>query len=139
MAEYISDIVSADIFKVEPLNKYSKNYDICIDEAKQRQASHDAPILKQVPDISSYEIIYIGTPVYWGDLPEEMVTALSNIDFNGKIIRLFTTHEGSGLGSIPSQLKKICKGAQVLDGLAIRGSSVNTAKNRVEDWIISNG
>ncbi|MBQ8131597.1 MAG: flavodoxin, partial [Bacilli bacterium] len=123
------------LFKVEPANPYAKDYDTCIEEAKQRQANHDAPIVANVPDISSYEVIYIGAPVYWSLLPEEMVTAIENIDFSGKVVRPFTTHEGSGLGSIPSQLKRICKGATVTDGLAIRGASVQTSRNRVEDWV----
>lgn len=57
-------------------------------------------------------------------MPEELVTALKDIDFTGKIIRPFTTHEGSGLGSIPSQIKRVCKGAIVTDGLAVRGTMV---------------
>ena len=92
-------------------------------------------MLKEINDISSYDVIYIGAPVYWGDMPEEMVTALKNIDFSGKIIRPFTTHEGSGLGNIPNKIKEICKGAEVEEGLAIRGSVVNSAKNKVEDWL----
>lgn len=135
IAEYISEITNADIFKVEPKIPYAKDYNTCIDEAKARQASHNAKIITEVPDLTEYEVIYIGAPVYWGDMPEEMVTALKDIDFNGKIIRPFTTHEGSGLGNIPNQIKRICNGAKVLEGLAIRGSSVNTSKNRVEDWI----
>ncbi len=95
-----------------------------------------APIIGEVPDISDYEVIYIGAPVYWGIMPEEMVTAMKNIDFTGKTIRVFTTHEGSGLGSIPSQVKKVCKGSNVLDdSLAIVGSMVNSAKGKVENWI----
>lgn len=68
-------------------------------------------------------------------MPEEMVTALKNIDFTGKTIRPFTTHEGSGLGNIPVQLKKVCNGANVVEGLAIQGSSVNSAHNIVEGWV----
>lgn len=135
IAEYIRDLTGAELFKVEPKNKYASDYDTCIEEAKDRQNTHDAPIVEEVPDLSSYEVIYVGAPVYWGDLPEEMVTALKDIDFTGKIIRPFTTHEGSGLGNIPNELKRVCKGATVTDGLAIRGSSVNSARNRVEDWI----
>lgn len=136
IAEYIRDITGGDLFKVEPLIPYAKDYNTCIEEAKERQANHDAPIKENVPDISSYEVIYIGAPVYWGDMPEEMVTALKDIDFNGKTVRVFTTHEGSGTGSIPNQVRNICASANV-DGnaLAIRGSSVASAKNRVEDWI----
>lgn len=135
IAEYISEITNADRFKVEPKVPYSKDYDTCTQEAKVRQASHDAPIVTEVPDLAEYEIIYIGSPVYWDDMPEEMVTALKDINFSGKVIRPFTTHEGSGLGNIPNQIKRICKGAEVLDGLAVYGSSVKTSKSKVEDWI----
>lgn len=68
-------------------------------------------------------------------MPEEMVTALKDRDFTGKIIRPFVTHEGSGLASIPKEIKEVCKGATVLDGLEVKGSTVNSARNRVEDWI----
>ena len=135
IAEYIVDLVGADMFKVEPANPYSADYNTCIEEAKERQANHNAPIVAEVPDLSEYEVIYVGAPVYWGDMPEELVTALKAIDFSGKTIRPFTTHEGSGLANIPNQIKNVCSGANVTEGLAIRGTSVNTSKNRVEDWI----
>ena len=82
-----------------------------------------------------YEVIYVGSPIYWGGMPEELFTALKGHDYNDKIIRPFTTHEGSGLSGVPRQLKEICVGAEVLDGLAIVGSSVNDSKKKVEDWI----
>ena len=85
---------------------YSKDYHTCITVARERTAHHDAPILNDVPNLSEYEVIYIGPPVYWNNMPEEMVTVLKDIDFTGKVIRPFTTHEGSGLGNIPNQIKK---------------------------------
>ncbi len=135
IAEYIKEITNADIFKVEPLISYSKEYNICIEEAKIRTKTHNAPIKEKVPDISDYEIIYIGVPVYWGGMPEEMFTALKEKDFNGKIIKPFVTHEGSGLSTIPSQLKNICKGAKIENGLAIQGSKVSNSKSIVEKWL----
>ena len=135
IAEFIKDITSGDMFKVEPLNPYPANYMECIEEAKVRTKEHNAPIKENVPDISSYEVIYVGSPIYWGGMPEELFTALKGLDFNGKIVRPFTTHEGSGLSGVPRQLKEICEGAEVLDGLAIVGSQVNNSKNKVEEWI----
>lgn len=135
IAEYIRDFVGADMFKVEPLEPYSADYMECIEEAKVRTREHNAPIKGQVPDISSYEVIYIGSPVYWGGMPEELFTALKGLDFTGKTIRPFVTHEGSGLSSIPNQLKNVCAGANVESGIAITGSSVNSAKGKVENWI----
>lgn len=135
IAEYIKDTTGADMFKVEPLSPYPTNYMECIEEAKVRTREHKAPIKENVPDISSYEVIYIGSPIYWGGMPEELFTALKELDFNGKIVRPFVTHEGSGLSGVPRQLKEICNGADVLNGIAITGSEVKNAKAKVESWI----
>ena len=135
IAEYIRDFVGTDMFKVEPLNPYPVDYKECIEEAKVRTKEHNAPIKEKIPDISNYEVIYVGSPIYWGGMPEELFTALKGLDYSGKIIRPFTTHEGSGLSGVPRQLKEICTGASVLDGLAIIGSQVYNAKDTVEKWI----
>ena len=136
IAEYISELTGATMFKVERKKPYAKDYQTCIEEAEDEQREDARPELVETLDsIDSYEVVYIGAPVWWGDLPQPMVTQLEKLNWNGKIVRPFTTHEGSGLGNIPSQIKRLCVGAEVLDGLAIRGSSVNSAKDRVEDWV----
>ncbi len=138
IAEYIKEITNGDLFKVEPLIPYSKNYNECIEEAKVRTREHNAPIKEDIPNLSDYEVIYIGSPVYWGGMPEELFTALKNKNYTGKTIRPFVTHEGSGLSSIPSQIKEICISGEVLDGLAIVGSQVYNTKEIVENWINKN-
>lgn len=135
IAEAIRDITGADMFKVEPANAYPADYMECTEEAKIRTSSHNAPIKEKIPDISSYDVIYIGSPIYWGGMPEELFTALKGHDYSGKIIRPFTTHEGSGLSNVPRELSEICAGAKILDGLAITGSRVNESKSEVEDWV----
>ena len=134
VAEYVKELTNADMFKVEPLIPYDKDYNICIKEAKERVGN--APIKEKISDISKYEVIYIMTPIYWGTYAPEMETALKDLDFTNKTIRIITTHEGSGLANVPSDIKRICKGANVLDdALAIRGSSVNNAKSTIDSWI----
>ena len=135
IAEYIRDYIGADMFKVEPLNPYPVEYMKCIEEAKVRTREHNAPIKENIPDISSYEVIYVGSPIYWGGMSEELFTALIGHDYSGKIIRPFTTHEGSGLSGVPSQLNELCVGARVTKGLAIVGFQVRDAKADVEKWI----
>lgn len=81
-------------------------------------------------------MIYIGGPIYWGTLPNPMFTQLERLDWNGKIIRIFTTHEGNGLANVPNDVKRICKGANVLnDAIAIRGSDCKNARNKIENWV----
>lgn len=91
IAEYVKDIVGADVFKVEPLVPYSKDYMTCIKEAKERIGN--APIIGSLPDISNYEVIYIMSPIYWGTMAPEVIKALKQLDFTGKKIRVVTTHE----------------------------------------------
>lgn len=134
VAEYLKDIVNADMFKVEPLLPYSKEYNKAIEEAKERIGN--APVKEILNDISKYEVIYIMTPIYWGTYAPEMETVLKNLDFSGKIVRIITTHEGSGLANVPNDIKKICNGANVLDdALAIRGSSAKESKSILESWV----
>ena len=134
IAEYVQEITNADLFKVEPLVPYSKEYSTCIQEAKQRIGN--APIKNKIDDVSEYEVIYIMSPIYWGTYAPEMKTALKDIDFTGKTIRIVTTHEGSGLASVPIDVERICKGANVLDdAIAIRGSDCKNARSKVENWV----
>lgn len=62
IAEYINEITNADMFKVESKIPYSKDYNNAIEEAKERQANHNAPIVAEIPDLSEYEVglLYIG-------------------------------------------------------------------------------
>lgn len=134
IAEYVRDITGADLFKVEPAIPYAKDYNTCIKEAKQR--INNAPIKNNLLDISEYEVIYIMTPIYWGTYAPEMETALKDLDFTGKTIRIVTTHEGSGLANVPRDIKRICKGANVLDdAIAIRGTNCKNARNIIEEWV----
>lgn len=137
IAEYIRDVCNADMFKVERKMPYSKDYMTCIKEAQNEANKNERPeLVKYLDDISEYEVIYIGVPIYWGGMPMPMFTELERLDFTGKIVRVFTTHEGSGLSNVPRQVKEICKGADVKnDGLAIQGSKVKISKDIVENWI----
>ena len=69
-----------------------------------------------------------------GTYAPELETAIKDLDFTGKTIRIITTHEGSGLGNVVNDIKKICALANVCDNsLAIYGHEVNNAKNKVEE------
>lgn len=59
---------------------------------------------------------------------------LERLDFIGKTIKIFTTHEGSGLGDVVSDVKHVCKGGNVLDSLAIQGSLVLESKGKIGNW-----
>ena len=134
VAEYVQELTGADMFKVEPAVPYARDYNTCIREAKQRIGN--APIKEKLTDISAYETVFIMSPIYWGTYAPEVETALEGLDFAGKTVRVICTHEGSGLASMPSDVKRMCKGANVdMKGLAIRGSQAKNSKQKVAEWL----
>ena len=133
VAEFVQELTGAELFKVEPAVPYAKDYNTCIKEAKERIGN--APINEKLTDISAYDTVFIMSPIYWGTYVPEMETALRDLDFGGKTVRVISTHEGSGLGNMVSDVKKLCKGADVKPGLAIKGSQAKKSKKLVEDWL----
>ena len=134
VAEYVQELTGADMFKVEPAVPYAADYNTCIREAKQRIGN--APINEKLTDISAYETVFIMSPIYWGTYAPEVKTAIEGLDFRNKTVRVISTHEGSGLGSMVSDVKKLCKGANVdRKGLAIKGSQAKNAKQKVVEWL----
>ena len=134
VAEFVQELTGADMFKVEPAVPYAADYKTCIEEAKKRIGN--APIKEKLTDISAYDTIFIMSPIYWGSYAPEVETALRGLDFSGKTVRVMSTHEGSGLASMPSDVKKICEGANVdMNGLAIKGSQAKNAKQKVAAWL----
>ena len=134
VAEFVQEMTGADMFKVEPAIPYAKDFETCCKEAEQRIGN--APIKETLTDISAYDIVYVMSPIYGGTYAPEVETALKGLDFTGKTVRVACTHEGSGLANLPSDVKKMCKGADVdINGLAIKGSQAKNSKQEVADWI----
>ena len=77
-------------------------------------------------------------PNYWGTMPMAVYTFLEQYDFTGKTIHPFCTHEGSGLSHTVQDIQKAALGAAVTKGLAIQGSSVDSAKTTLEKWVREN-
>ncbi|WP_296807510.1 flavodoxin [uncultured Methanobrevibacter sp.] len=136
IAEYIQNETSADLFKVEPAVEYPADYMKCIDVAQKEQNDDARPEIKEtLTDISEYDTIFIGFPNWWGTLPMPMWTQLEQLDFTGKTVKPFVTHEGSGFGSSQNDLKKLCEGAEIKKGLSIPGANVYDAEDNVAHWV----
>lgn len=136
VANMISEITGADLFKIEQKDAYSADYQECIAEAKKDLQENKRPEVLNLPaNLDAYDEIYLGYPNYWGTMPMAVYTFLENYDFSGKKIHPFCTHEGSGLSRTEKDIAKTAKGAKVEKGLAIHGSSVDSAKHAVEKWV----
>ena len=108
--------------------------------AMQELQSRERPALTgQVENMEQYDTIILGYPNWWGTMPMCVFTFLEAYDLTGKKILPFCTHEGSGLGHSVDDIRKVCPGTEVKDGLAIRGSAAASSDRQIKEWLKQNG
>lgn len=145
VAEMIAEKTGADLFEVKPANdNYPNTYRALVDMARRERKEGARPrYAGKLPDLSGYKTVYIGAPVWFGDWPMIMYTVFENNDFSGKKLAPFATHEGSGLAGFDQKLASACPKAEILSGVAIRGSdtqnSRESAQKTVHEWLAKLG
>ena len=132
LAQIIAEKTGAELFEVKPAKPYPADYDSCIDVAKKEQNANARPAFLEDKDISGYDTIYFGYPVWWGDIPMTLYTFVEAHDWAGKTIIPFCTHEGSGPGRTFRTLKSAMKGADVKNVTAVRGSTAQNDRSASE-------
>ena len=138
IAEIIAELTGAEMFKIETVTPYPESYSETTDIAKREQDENARPELStHVENMDEYDIILLGYPNWWGTMPMAVFTFLEEYDFAGKTVIPFCTHEGSGLGRSERDLASLLPEVTLMDGLAIRGSNVNSdqARQSVSDWL----
>lgn len=116
VAQEIQKIVGGDLYEIEAVDAYPKNYNACVDQAKQEIASEYKPKLKPNSiDTSQYDTIFLGSPVWWYTVAPPIATFLSENDFSGKRIAPFCTHGGCGLSKCATDIAKMSPKATVLE------------------------
>ena len=134
-AEFIQKAVGGDLFEVDTIKPYSADYTTCTEEAQAELRRNARPELKKyLNSLDNYGTIFVGYPNWWGTMPMAMFTFLERYDLSGKRIIPFCTNEGSGMGSSERDLKKICIGAAVERGLAIRGCETAKSEKKIAQW-----
>ena len=140
VAKMIAEETGADLMEVLPADDhYPTTYDELTEVAKQEQNDNARPAYAGELNIADYDVIFAGSPVWWGDWPMIMYTVFENNDFSGKTLIPFSTHEGNGLAGFDKKLAKACPDSTILEGLAVRGSDAQNnrdqTKQAVTDWL----
>ena len=141
VAEMIAEKTGADLYEILPeTDYYPYTYKELTDVAKKEQSEKARPKIKgELPDVSKYDTIFIGAPVWWGDWPMIMYTFFESVNLSGKKLVPFSTHEGSGLSGFDRKLASAVPGATVLTGQAFRGGDCQNkqsdVRNTVNKWI----
>ena len=138
VADYISEITGADQYEIVTHKYDGMSYTPLIELAKKEAAAGELPPYEgAAPDLSQYDTVFIGGPVWWGTYPQVMFTLFKDINLDGKTVIPFTTHEGSGLASCASDVRKTFPKANITGEFSIYGHEVRGGKAKVEKWLKS--
>lgn len=140
VAKSIQTQTAADIFEILPTTPYSDDYDTVVDLAQEEQRNDARPAISgNIENIEQYDIIYVGFPNWWGDMPMILYTFFDTYDLSGKTIALFCTSGGSGLSGTVDEVKSLEPNANVTEGLHIGSTASSNPDDAVYEWLSNIG
>ena len=140
VADMIADATGADLFSIQTVEKYPDSYQATVDQGKEEQSADARPALAtHIENLDSYDVIFLGFPNWWGDMPMALYSFLDEVDLSGKTIVPFVTSGGSGFSNTIRTIESMESGATVQEGLAVSGSSAADAQDQVNEWLAGLG
>lgn len=138
IAQMIAGQTGADVFEVKLKNDtYPTAYKALTEVALEEKKANARPeIAGDVANFADYDVIFIGSPNWWADMPMALYTFIEAHDWSGKTVAPFVTHEGSGLSSIPDKIKTATN-ADVLEGLAVYGHVAQNERDKANEAVIA--
>jgi len=136
MAMTIQEAIGGELFRIETKEKYPLEHETLVNQAKEEQNEEVRPELAtHIENVEQYDMIFLGYPNWWGDMPQPLYTFLEEYDFSGKTIIPFNSHGGSGFSNTIEEIKKLQPNATVKDdGLSISRNDVADSEQEITDW-----
>lgn len=136
VADEIQRLTGGDEFEIVAEKSYDIPYDALTKLAKEESEKDEKPTFKgEVKNIDQYDTVFIGGPIWWGTYPQVMFSFFDKYNLNGKTIIPFSTHEGSGLGSVVSDLKRLYPKANFKTAFSIYGHECQKDLSKVNKWL----
>ncbi len=136
IAKHIQTILGADMYEIEAADPYTAadlNYNSdCRANREQNDPNARPEISGMVSNMSDYDVIFLGYPIWWGQAPKIIYTFLESYNFSGKMIIPFCTSASSGIGSSATNLHRLVNGAEWNSGRRFRGGS---SQSTVKSWV----
>lgn len=135
VAKYIKEETKGDLIEIIPKEKYTSedlSYNNDCRANREQQDENTRPEIENDIDITKYDTIFLGYPIWWGDVPKIILTFIDNNNLNGKTVIPFCTSGSTGISQSQSTLKEYNKNMKLLDGKRF-SSSAN--QEEVSAWI----
>jgi flavodoxin len=140
VANYIHQMLGGDIFELVPENPYTKSWPELIGIARNELVNKYLPPLKEdLTNATLYDMIFIGSPIWWAEMASPVQTFLSKNNIEGKTIYPFCAHRGGGPNEFPKQIRESQPGSYVMKEFDIAHDEMATAEAKVAVWLQSHG
>lgn len=138
--EYVADLiqqtVGGDVHLIETAVPYTEDFDELRDVNHEEMQQNILPELKESNlDVTQYDIVFIGYPVWATEVPQAVLSFLNEYDLSGKTVVPFCTHDGYGAGSSYSTIREASHAAASPEGLAASAKDVPVAGDTVAAWL----
>lgn len=139
IARWIQEETGGDLFSIITENKYSSNYDECLNKARAERDNNERPTLVgKVNNMNDYDVIFLGFPNWWYTCPMAVFTFLESYNFSGKTIIPFCAHGTGGLSRTIRDIKRIIPNdCEILDAIGIYRPEVRNSRSRIINWVKS--
>ena len=139
IANRIKEKLECDILEVKTVMPYSQDYETVVNDEQNSEASNHLPEIQKIDvDLSKYDEMIIGTPVWWYRPVPAIRTFLSQNNLSGKVIKPYATNAG-WLGKTFQEIKMLCPNSEVEEGMNIVFESYSdklvTKEQELEVWI----
>ena len=136
IARQIHQKTGGDMFEIEPVPPYSRDYSTCLDEALRDQRARERPALRnRVGNIGQYDVIFLGYPNWWATIPMPIASFLEGHDFAGKTIAPFCSHGGGRLGQSVTDIAKLSPQSRILEALSVHYSGGSSLPGDIDAWL----
>lgn len=136
IAGYIHDIIESDMVELETENTYTDDYDMLLAQIRQEVADeYCPPLATRIENISSYDIIFVGYPIWVETAAPPVRSFLTSYDLSDKTVVPFCTSGTSSAETSYRLVRSLCPHSTVLEGIQIRRGTYNTARERVAGWL----
>lgn len=147
VAEEISSLTGADIFRIEPQKAYPKDYKPCTEIAKKERDENSRPAIKgKIENLDKYDVVFIGCPVWWHTAPMIISTFAETYNLKGKTVVPFCTYAETFRDETLAKIVELTRGSRHLKGFGSTGSikgvkawleDIDILKNPAEQELIS--
>lgn len=136
VAQVIKEATGGDLFTIKTAHQYPGSHKALIDYAKKENEDKARPKLAtHIDNLNDYDIIFVGFPNWWYDMPMPIYSFFDEYDFSGKTVIPFCTHGGSRFSKALQTIAGMEKDAEIVKGLSVPRDNVGQSKADVLKWL----